>query len=66
MILRPTTWSIVTYLGLIDADTDGAEWSEVANAVLHIDPFREPERAKAIWRGRGTRSRWGSEHLSGW
>jgi hypothetical protein len=35
----------VTYLRLLDADAEGADWREVARIVLHIDPDREPERA---------------------
>jgi hypothetical protein len=34
-----------TYLRLLDADTEGADWKEVARIVLRIDPEREPERA---------------------
>ena len=32
----------VTYLRLLDADAEGADWREVAKIVLHIDPAREP------------------------
>ena len=28
----------VTYLRLLDADAEGADWREVARIVLHIDP----------------------------
>ena len=37
---------LVTYLRLLDADAEGADWREVAKIVLHIDPVREPGRAK--------------------
>jgi hypothetical protein len=37
---------LVTYLRLLDAEKDGADWQEVANVVLHIDPAREPIRAQ--------------------
>ena len=33
---------LVTYLRLLDAAKDGADWREVAKLVLHIDPAREP------------------------
>lgn len=36
----------ITYLRLLDADADGADWREVAEVVLHIDPAREPQRAR--------------------
>jgi len=33
-----------TYLRLLDADAEGADWQEVVKVVLHIDPEREPDR----------------------
>jgi hypothetical protein len=35
---------LVTYLRVLDADAEGAEWTEVARIVLH--PTREPARAR--------------------
>src|SRR5712664_2956175 len=29
---------VITYLRLLDADAQGADWREVARVVLHIDP----------------------------
>jgi hypothetical protein len=29
---------IVTYLRLLDADNEGADWRDVSRVVLHIDP----------------------------
>ena len=40
---------LVTYLRLLDADAEGADWREVALIVLHIDPAREPDRARRAW-----------------
>ena len=40
---------LVTYLRLLDADAEGADWNEVARIVLHIDPSREPDRARRAW-----------------
>jgi Uncharacterized conserved protein (DUF2285) len=37
---------LITYLRLLDADAEGADWREVARIVLHIDPEREPARAR--------------------
>ena len=37
---------IITYLRLLDADAEGADWREVARLVLHIDPELEPDRAR--------------------
>jgi hypothetical protein len=37
---------LVTYLRLLDADADGADWRDVARIVLHLDPEREFDRAR--------------------
>ena len=58
---------LVTYLRLLDAEADGADWREVARVVLHIDPEREPDRAKRAWESHLARARWmteaGYQHL---
>lgn len=51
----------VTYLRLLDADADGADWTEVARIVLHIDPSREPERAWRAWESHLSRAKWMTE-----
>jgi hypothetical protein len=57
----------ITYLRLLDADKEGADWKEVAKIVLHIDPELEPERAKRAWESHLARARWmsssGYRHL---
>ena len=53
---------LVTYLRLLDADTEGADWAEVARIVLHIDPKQEPERARRAWESHLTRAKWMMEH----
>jgi Uncharacterized conserved protein (DUF2285) len=53
---------LVTYLRLLDADTEGADWREVAKIVLHIDPHREPERARQAFDSHLARAKWMSEH----
>ena len=50
---------LVTYLRLLDADAEGADWREVATIVLHIDAVRQPERAEAAWRSHLARARAG-------
>ena len=40
---------LVTYLRLLDADEDGADWREVSAMALHIDPEREPNWARRAW-----------------
>ncbi|MET4608483.1 hypothetical protein ABIB90_007989 [Bradyrhizobium sp. JR4.1] len=37
---------LVTYWRLLDAEADGAEWKEVTRIASHIDPDREPARAR--------------------
>ena len=52
---------LVTYLRLLDADADGADWAEVAKTVLHIDPAKEPARARRAWETHLVRARWMTE-----
>ena len=53
---------LVTYLRLLDADTEGADWREVARVVLHIDPDREPDRARHAFDSHLARAKWMTEH----
>lgn len=53
---------LVTYLRLLDAEADGADWKEVARIVLHLDPAQEPDRASRAWRSHLARARWMTEH----
>ena len=53
---------LVTYLRLLDAEADGADWREVSQLVLHIDPVSEPERARRVWESHLARARWMTEH----
>lgn len=59
---------MLTYLRLLDASADGADWREVAGTVLHIDASREPERAFRAWATHLARARWmtqnGIRHLA--
>ena len=48
----------VTYLRLLDAHTDGADWSEVARIVLHRDPVAEEDRTRACWESHLARAQW--------
>ncbi|GLH77069.1 hypothetical protein SSBR45G_19770 [Bradyrhizobium sp. SSBR45G] len=52
---------LVTYLRLLDAEADNADWEEVAQVVLHIDPSREPERARRAYDTHLARAKWMSE-----
>ena len=57
----------ITYLRLLDAEAEGADWTEVARIVLHIDPTEEPARARKAWDSHLARAKWlveqGYEHL---
>jgi hypothetical protein len=53
---------LVTYLRLLNGYADGANWRDVAYRVLHIDPRREPERARAALQSHLARARWMSEN----
>lgn len=52
---------LVTYLRLIDAEADGADWTDAARIVLKIDPSREPERARRAWESHLARAKWMSD-----
>jgi hypothetical protein len=53
---------LITYLRLLDADADGAEWQEIARVVLHLDPTGDPEGARHIWASHLARARWMTEN----
>ena len=53
---------LVTYWRLLDAETDGADWKEVARIVLHIDPDRESVRARKAFDSHLARAKWMADH----
>ena len=52
---------LVTYLRLLDADREGADWREVSRIVLHIDPAHEPDRARRAFDSHLARAKWMTE-----
>jgi hypothetical protein len=52
---------IVTYLRLLDADADGADWRDVSRIVLRIDPDNEADRARVAFESHLSRARWMTE-----
>jgi Uncharacterized conserved protein (DUF2285) len=48
----------VTYLRLLDAETDGASWEEVAKIVLGLDPDHDRTTAMHIHGNHLNRARW--------
>jgi hypothetical protein len=53
---------LVTYWRLLDAVAEGADWKEVARIVLHIDPDREPARARHAFDSHLARAEWMADH----
>lgn len=52
---------LVTYLRLLDADQEGADWREAVQIIFGIDPEQEPVRAQAIHSSHLARARWMTE-----
>ncbi|MFA9199589.1 MAG: DNA -binding domain-containing protein [Cypionkella sp.] len=57
----------ITYLRLLDAEAEGADWREVARVVLGCDPDNDLDCAKETYESHLARARWmtthGYEHL---
>jgi len=51
----------VTYLRLLDADAEGADWQEVARIVLHLDPQSQPDVARRTYESHLARAKWMTE-----
>ena len=52
----------VTYLRLLDAAKEGADWREVSRIVLEIDPDQDAERAQRAFESHLARARWLSRY----
>ncbi|WP_027522106.1 DNA -binding domain-containing protein [Bradyrhizobium sp. Ec3.3] len=52
----------ITYLRLLDANAEGADWREVAQLVLHMDPERETVRAQRAFDSHLARAKWMMEN----
>jgi hypothetical protein len=52
---------VVTYMRLLQADSEGADWREVARIVLHIDPEHEADRARLAYQSHLARAKWLTE-----
>lgn len=57
----------ITYLRVLDAAAENADWREVARIVLHRNPDAEPERSRRCWESHLSRAQWmtktGYSHL---
>jgi len=52
----------ITYMRLLDADAKGADWREVSQIVLHLDPDQDVERARRAVDSHLTRAKWEARH----
>ena len=48
----------VTYMRMLDAEAEGADWQEVCRIVLHIDPEHYPDRARHAFNSHLARAKW--------
>lgn len=53
---------LATYLRLLDADEEGADWREAVKIVFDLDVTADPERAKRIYDSHLARARWMTEN----
>lgn len=51
-----------TYMRVLDAATEGADWREVVAVIFGIDPDAEAERARQVHDSHLARARWMTEH----
>ncbi|TWB87296.1 uncharacterized protein DUF2285 [Bradyrhizobium macuxiense] len=51
-----------TYMRLLDAEADHADWRDVARIVLGIDPNLEPDRARLTFESHLARAKWAARH----
>jgi hypothetical protein len=49
---------LITYIRLLDADAEGVPWGKASRSILHIDPDREPKRARRAYRSHLARAQW--------
>jgi len=58
---------LATYLRLLHADKEGADWREVVRIIFGLDPNREPARARKVHDSHLARASWmmaaGYRHL---
>ncbi|WP_084674854.1 DUF2285 domain-containing protein [Bradyrhizobium sp. WSM2793] len=52
---------VITYVRLLQAEGEGADWREVTRVVLHMDPEREPDRARRAYQSHLARAKWVTE-----
>ena len=50
--------NLKTYLRLLDAASEGAEWEEAARLILKLDPKSDPKGTFTVWHQHMERARW--------
>jgi hypothetical protein len=56
--ITPYEQHYVTYLRLLDAKAEGADWKEIARIVLHRDPVGDAARTRRCWESHLARAEW--------
>ena len=51
----------VTYIRLLDANDEGADWREAVKIIFGLDPQHEPKRARLVHESHLVRARWITE-----
>lgn len=51
----------VTYIRILDANAEGADWREIVKILFNINASQEPERAKAVHDNHLARAKWMTE-----
>lgn len=58
---------LASYIRLLDAEAEGADWQEAVTVIFGVDPGKEPERARRIYDSHLARAHWirdqGYRHL---
>lgn len=49
---------LASYIRLLDAETEGADWREAVAVIFGLDPQKEPERAKLVHDSHLARAHW--------
>lgn len=49
---------LITYIRLLDADAEGADWREAVHIIFGLDPARDPDRARIVHESHLARARW--------
>jgi hypothetical protein len=52
---------LATYVRLLMAEEEGADWREVVLVLFGLDPTREPDRAKTVHASHLARAHWMTE-----